>query len=565
MLDHFYFLFFLSILLLSNIGYGFVFTNFFKKSFDHLNLGFLGLIGFFIIVIISYFTSYFFAHDFKHNLVLHSVGLVSFIHFLVKKKNINEFKRLLLIYFIFLIGVYVWKNHDDFGYYHLTYALNLSENKIIFGTGLFGHGFRTSSSLFFYHSTTYLPLIKYYLFHSGPFIILIYFNYVILDKLYTNYKLKKFSLSFFFLILSFVYVNVVFYRIAEHGTDRTPQILIFLIFGLFLEQINNNFREKKKFSEFNILIILIFLAASMKVIYILYIFLIPIIFIYNNFDLKVYLKKNFLIPIFCFLIIFFNSFNSFLSTGCFVYPEKKTCLFNQYPWSLPENEVERMSLHYEWWAKAGGGAGYNHEMKQSDYVKQFNWLTNWIDRHFFNKVLDTLLGTILISLIVFFLFRTAKKVKIKTNKIKLVYVFIFILIMEWFFKHPSMRYGGYVLLALPIFIYTSSKLATYKFNSKKIFVKIIAICLLTISIYNIRNIIRLDSELKNYYGGHNILISPFFYLPDIKTEIIFNSEELKIYKPINNMCWNAPTPCSNRSKLKAIDWSGYKLIQRDND
>lgn len=565
MQEHFYFIFFLSILLLSNIGYGLVFTSFFKKSFDQLNLGFFGLIGFFIIIIISYFTSYFLAHDFKHNLVLHSLGLVSFIYFFAKKKNINEFKKLLFIYLFFLIGVYVWKNHDDFGYYHLTYALNLSENKIMLGTGLFGHGFRTSSSLFFYHSTTYLPIIKYYLFHSGPFLILIYFNYVILDKLYTNYKLKKFSLSFFFLILSFVYVNVVFHRIAEHGTDRSPQILIFLIFGLFLEQINNNFKETKKFSEFNILIILIFLAASMKVIYILYIFLIPIIFIYKNFDVTAYLKKNFLIPIFCFLIIFFNLFNSFLSTGCFVYPEKKTCLFNKYPWSLPEDEVERMSLHYEWWAKAGGGAGYNHEMNQSEYVKEFNWLNNWIDRHFSSKVLDTLLGTILISLIVFFLFRTTKKAKIKKNKIDIVYIFIFLLTMEWFFKHPSMRYGGYVLLALPIFIYTSSKLVNYKFNSKKIFVKIMAIFLLTVSIYNVRNLIRLDSELKNYYGGHNILISPFFYLPEVKTEIIFNSEEVKIYKPINNMCWNAPTPCTNTSKLKAIDWNGYKLIQRDND
>ena len=93
MQDHLYFLFFLSILLLSNIGYGLVFTNFFKKSFDQLNLGFYGLIGFFIIIIISYFTSYFLAHDFKHNLVLHSLGLLSFIYFFVKKKKIMNLKN----------------------------------------------------------------------------------------------------------------------------------------------------------------------------------------------------------------------------------------------------------------------------------------------------------------------------------------------------------------------------------------------------------------------------------------------------------------------------------------
>jgi hypothetical protein len=53
---------------------------------------------------------------------------------------------------IFLIGAYVYKNHDDFPYYHLTYALNLSENKFIVGTGIFSHGFRTFSSLFYFHS-----------------------------------------------------------------------------------------------------------------------------------------------------------------------------------------------------------------------------------------------------------------------------------------------------------------------------------------------------------------------------------------------------------------------------
>ena len=36
-------------------------------------------------------------------------------------------------YIIFnpFISLYVYKNHDDFSYYHLTYALNLSENKFI--------------------------------------------------------------------------------------------------------------------------------------------------------------------------------------------------------------------------------------------------------------------------------------------------------------------------------------------------------------------------------------------------------------------------------------------------
>ena len=30
-----------------------------------------------------------------------------------------------------------------------------------------------------------------------------------------------------------------------------------------------------------------------------------------------------------------------------------------------------MSIHYEWWAKAGGGAGYSHELPKENYIKKF--------------------------------------------------------------------------------------------------------------------------------------------------------------------------------------------------
>ena len=50
----------------------------------------------------------------------------------------------------------------------------------------------------------------------------------------------------------------------------------------------------------------------------------------------------------------------FLNTGCFLYPAEISCLNTE--WSIPKNEVKMMSIHYEWWAKAGGGAGYSHEL-----------------------------------------------------------------------------------------------------------------------------------------------------------------------------------------------------------
>ena len=70
---------------------------------------------------------------------------------------------------MFLIGAYIYKNHDDFPCYHLTYALNLSENKFIVGTGIFSHRFEHFQvylfSLYFIYA-----FYEFYLFHIGLFL-----------------------------------------------------------------------------------------------------------------------------------------------------------------------------------------------------------------------------------------------------------------------------------------------------------------------------------------------------------------------------------------------------------
>ena len=53
-------------------------------------------------------------------------------------------------------------------------------------------------------------------------------------------------INIFFSLLVLTFINVVFYRIGEHGTDRSAQILLFLVFLLFIEIlfIQKNFRKK---------------------------------------------------------------------------------------------------------------------------------------------------------------------------------------------------------------------------------------------------------------------------------------------------------------------------------
>ena len=96
----------------------------------------------------------------------------------------------------------------------------------------------------------------------------------------------------------------------------------------------------------NFLLIIIFLASSMKAIYYMYLVLIPIILFKKNF------LENFLLRI-TFLIIFSigllgNITTNYLSTGCFLYPAEKLVLVitnGQFP-----KDVKKMKVHYEWWA-----------------------------------------------------------------------------------------------------------------------------------------------------------------------------------------------------------------------
>ena len=150
----------------------------------------------------------------------------------------------------------------------------------------------------------------------------------------------------------------------------------------------------------------------------------------------------------------------------------------------------KMSLHYEWWSKAGGSAGYKSKIKKEVYVENFNWINNWVKRHFFNKVSDTLFGIIFISLLLLLTFKYfASHEKNKAIKIhKLIFLIPIIFLFEWFLNHPSMRYGGYVLFQFQFFsnFIDNSKIQYKKNVMYKILIFFIIISLTS---YNIRNVL----------------------------------------------------------------------------
>ena len=198
------------------------------------------------------------------------------------------------------------KTHDDFPYYHFPYTYYLTQNKLMFGIGNFNHGFRTPSSIFYLNSIFYLPYINYFFFHMGSILIMGFVN-IILLKNYLIMNLKKTNFIFFFILFSLLFINIFFYRIGEHGTDRSAQILVFyllveLSFCLVLRKLNE--------SIFTKILLLSALIISLKAFYILYLSYFIIVFIYflkfSKFKKIILFLKNLKIFIFFFNSIFFS-------------------------------------------------------------------------------------------------------------------------------------------------------------------------------------------------------------------------------------------------------------------
>ena len=506
----FYFL-----ILFSILGFGRIVTifnsNYQVSSFD-------GLIGISILILISFITNLFFPHNLIHNSIVITFGLFLFIFDLKNNfsNRIKEIKLILLVFSIIFIGILLYKNHDDFYYYHFPYSLILTNFEKIFGLGNLNHGFRTPSSIFYLNSLFYLPGIKYFLMNSGAIYIFGFVNLVLIELIVKYLKQNSQNFILFLSVLSFVYINSKFSRFSEHGTDLSAIILIFLMAVYYYENVNsiNKISRSEFFKEYFIKInILFILIISLKTFYLIYL-LIYLAWLYENksFFLKkgsfTLIIKNFSTYVFI-LILFFVFFTIFSNTGCLIYPASFTC-FEQFSWSIPIGTVEQMNLWYEQWSKAGAGPNFRVENPEI-YILKFNWVPNWFEMYFFTKVSDNIFVIILVSLITYLIlsFKNKRKNNYK-YKYLLFYILLIILFFEWFYNHPALRYGGYSLIALIIFIPISLLISGYVFNLNILKKRIYFLMFLSTFIFLSKNISRISNEIDKY--NYKPVKSSFFYL-----------------------------------------------------
>ena len=519
-------------IILSVIGYGLFFYSLTKNQLN-VELEFSLLAGLFFLILISFLTHFFTPHDFFHNLVIAFFGIIFFFFFSFKEKKIikNYYFYLLIIFGILFIGLLTIKPHDDFPYYHFPYTYYLTQDNIIIGTGSINHGFRTPSSIFYLNSLFYLPIIKYFSFHIGAVLIFGISNLILILKLKNDCKNKRYDFISILTILSFLFVNIFFYRISEHGTDRSAQILILILFIEVLSLHRNNLSLSNFFSK---IFILLGLIITLKAFYVLYLLILLPIFVEIRKERISKILKSFFLNVYFYIFIFIGFsliIINVLNSGCVLYPVSFTC-FNNLQWSLL-HEANLMNNWYELWSKAGAGPNYRVEDPEI-YIKGFNWLPNWIDLYFFNKVSDFIAGLSFLLLIVFFTFYTKNKQEIFFNKKKVLWIYFTILILffEWFYNHPSLRYGGYSLIALILFIPFSIFLSKFK-HDQQFQKKIVFLIVLSVVIFIGRNFNRIGNEIEKY--NYDILSNPYYRLNEnnFRVDNLFN-KMIKRYKNCND-------------------------------
>jgi hypothetical protein len=561
LLNIFYFTIFFSIL-----GYGFLLSSYvFKKNeLRSINYGYLGIFGILLLILISYTTNLIIPHNKIHNIFIISSGLFFFFYFnksyFLKRNLLSS----ILVFLILSIGFYISKTHDDFPHYHYLYISQITNYKIQFGLPWFHSGFNHHSSLFYLHSLFYLPIIEKNLFNFGPMYILGFANLIFLNKI-LNYKSKKLDLIFYINLINLIFINIFFSRLSEHGTDKSASILILLIFSLLIEFII--FNEKELIT---ILILLVSLIITLKSFYVIYLFIFLLLFIFfkKNKELLLFYFKSKSIVL-SFFSIFYAIFFNFINNGCIIYPIAKTC-FEEFSWSKSKGMVIAQMNWYEQWSKAGAGPNFRVD-DSLNYIQGFNWVSNWIDRYFFYKFSDYLLGLTLLSLIflLFFIGKNKLKNNLTGNKkrnLTILFLFLTTLIFLWFIKNPDLRYGGgFAIIALFFFIpicFILSSIDNNFLNKKKIIFFLI-IC--SFLIFFTRNIYRIYKEYVKY--DYNPFLNPYYQIDKNEYEgvsanikkIIEDFSECNLDK--QNNCSNTPLKFRGVS-ISIKEFSSYIIFYK---
>ncbi len=507
-------------------------------------------IGLTIISLIIIFIHFFFKINLLISFVIFSFGILMFFykknHYLFKLSKLEN-TYCIIILFLLLPIFFSQKYHEDFGYYHLQYALGFIEDKIIFGFANIDAPYVYNSIWLNLYSIFFLS-DKNFNFLTLPS-FLIFLNFILFSTIQLISKNEK-KTSDYLLLITLFYFILKFTRISEFGVDLPAVIFSILTIYYFLRFSETNSENEKKeyfflvsiFSSFSILIKLSTIP----------ILLLPV-FLYLKYfqDLKLSVFKPKFFLIYMLLITFF--IQQFIFTGCLFFPNNFTCLnvswLNKENIDLP-NELELVNKSYFSVAK--------DYFTPEEYLKNFNWFSFWLKRNSI-EIIEHLL-TMILPIVIFTLFQKKKNHHkfILENKL-ILYLFLVLGFIFWLNYSPVYRFGIHLFLTL-IFILFINNLLSKNFSKNFFLVFLMILIFFNFS----KNIVRINNVEKIFLGTQKI--DNQYILNEKNTNTLVKIYMPDIEKNSNNgwqgrLCWNIPFICSY-NKLEVEKKNGYLIIKK---
>ena len=508
----------------------------FSNDINKLNVSEIGFLGFANLTLISFFFHFFTPLNQNVNLIIAAfIIIVFFLNFQKLKQIIFKDYKVLFIFLTLTFCVTIFqKPHEDYGYYHLPYVINVISDKVIFGLSnlqsqyAWNSSWLNISSLFnFYLIGIYGPILL----NSVLFFFISIFFY---EKFFVNKKTYLYTSDIFILFFTF-YFFLKFTRLTEYGFDVAANFFVLLNFYYLVK-----YFEKNK-SHLYAKLIFIFSSVAITIKLTAFISIIVSLLVFYFIFKKGKIKDFSLVILFCFLTIFFWITQQLIYTGC-VSPFLKFSCFENLEWY---NKNITSIVNQATGAFNKSFSSYSGLLDRNEYVKNFNWIPTWFSR---NKVeFAEHFLTILVPAF-FLLILNVRQVE-KKNILKLdfnfrlynyILIFSFIGFSIWFLKSPVIRFGVIyiycVTLFFIIYLYTIF-FKNFFFSIKSIKIIFIACLIFTFS----KNIKRIVEKYDNYSIWPSIINVNYSTVKLNDFSINYPDEDTKFHQL--KFCWSIPYTC----------------------
>jgi len=421
------------------------------------------------------------------------------------KKFFFRIKKIDYIYFILFLlitlNIYGSDFSDDLNNYHYGFILNSDSGNFIVGMSHLYQMYAFSPIWLTTHSYFNFDYSRLQDIHVLNGLIFFIFLSIFYKEIKDSFDKKRINILIPVTFFILVFVLIKYTRLKEFGIDRPSFLIIFFFIFFILKNFFSNLKENQVDSKIILMIYLSMFLFYSKIIF-FFTALIPIYYIIRYKKLKIFFSKNFL-PIYLIILGYF--IKNLIISGCLIFPISLTCL-NFLSWSAKEYAEYQMIfteiINKSWTI-------YNGQLTNIEYIRDFNWIETWFNRHkieFFEFFLTSGLATIL----TLFSFKSLKEKKsnfyfLKNSELITIFSLLFVIQLIFFIsKNPVIRMSHY------LFVFFYSMIIIFIFRNFKLHLKkrvISAIFIFAISFNAFKNFTRISEN--NFINDPHQMVKPY--------------------------------------------------------